>query len=603
MATSGIARMRPTRATMVGLAVVFVSFLAKAWMAYRFPLVPVSDFQRLVEFADLIVEQGPFARSWHWSLAAPGVPMAMSIALAVSDADNVAVARWWSTIAMAAVPLLPLFMLRGVVPGWARVLATALIGLLPAQIVFAQVPAQDTWVQLPVVALACLAVRNLRGVRTGAPAWAAVLYWASVYTRPEMLLAALPIAAAAAWPASVPARRVRAAAVFAVIALGLLGATAVQRGKATDHYALSSPHGGASMLGSYVPGVGFGWTQPEAWVATFDPATADDPLAMRENASKIAWHEIAKRPWFHLQRRVGALLYTGTGMDGSITYWTLLDTAQAPERSVAASRLASRLEPPLHWAFVFVHALFVGAMFVALRRRDPVLLALIATIGMKLALHLLFASQARFFLVITALESIAIAVAAADIARDRIARRYALACAAVGGVFIGGGMLATPAWQASLDDPAPQMLERFVLARDAFEGKCQLQRGKLLHRAASAFGFQVTNADPKPGELARVECSLVPREEGGAFSLEIRDAYAPGGFPDRLVQEAWVDGVQVYHHDIAAEAGDGWWTHKLEIHRGRAMQIVVQIAAVRPDAGPAWGNAAATDVRFVDAAD
>jgi len=586
---------------MVGLAIVFVSFLAKAWMAWRFPLVPVSDFQTLVEFADLIVEQGPFVRSWHWNLAAPGAPMAMSIALLVSDGNNVAAARWWSTIMMSSMPLLPLYMLRGVVPGWARVCATALIALLPAQIIFAQVPAQDTWVQLPVVTLACLAVRNMRGVRTGAPAWAAVLYWASLYTRPEMLLAALPIAVAAAWPIDVPARRVRAAAVFAVLTLGLLGATAVQRGKATDHYAVSSPHGGASMLGAYVPGVGFGWTQPEDWVATFDPATADDPVAMQQNASKIAWREIEKRPWFHFQRRVGALLYTGTGADGSITYWTLLDKAQAPERSVAASKIARRLEIPLRWAFVFVHALFLGAVFVALRRRDAALLVLVATIGLKVALHLVFASQARFFLVIAALESVVIALAAADVARDRIAKRYALACTALGILVIGGGMLATPAWQAALNDPPPQMFERFVVARDAFEGRCQLQRGKLLHRAEAAFGFQVTNADPKPGEIARVECNLTPRAAGGSFSLEIHDSYAPGGFPDRLVQEAWVDGVQVYRHDIAAEAGDGWWTHKLQMQRGRAMQIVVQIAAVRPDAGPAWGNAAATDVRFVDA--
>lgn len=597
---AAIIRARPSGSTIIGLAVVVVSLLVKWWLVVCYPVIPVSDFQSLVEFADAMGREGPFVRTWHWNLASPGASMAMGAAMALFDADNVDVARWWSMLAMAALPLLPLWLLRGAVPGWARVTATAIVALLPAQIVFAAVPAQDTWVQVPVVALACLAVRNLRGAGGGHPVSAATLFAASVAMRPEMLVVAFPLAACAAWPAGAPAQRIRATVAFAVVAALLLGGLAIQRGVATGRYALSSPHGGASMLGAYVPGVGFGWAQPEAWVATFEPQTAANPAAMQERAAALAWAEIGKRPWFHLQRRAGALLFAGTGSDGTITYWTLLGTAQPPERAADASKLAARLDPPLRWGFVLVHALFVGAVAVALRRRDPLLLALVAAIGLKLALHLLFASQARFFLVVSALEAIAIAVAAADAWRDRATRGLALACAAAGSVAIGGGMLALPAWQASLDDPALKIQERFRVARGAFEGSCELQHGTLLHKTASVFGFQVANADPAPGEIARVACRLAARDAGGAFTLEVRDGYAPGGFPDRLVQEVYVDGVRIYRHDIAAEAGDGWWSHPLTLERRQIMDVTVQIVAVRPDAGPAWGNAAATDVRFAE---
>jgi len=77
--------------------------------------------------------------------------------------------------------------------------------------------------------------------------------------------------------------------------------------------------------------------------------------------------------------------------------------------------------------------------------------------------------------------------------------------------------------------------------------------------------------------------------------LQVLDPYAPGGFPDRLVQRVELDGVEVYSHDIAREPGSGWADIPLgKVGAGTKRMVVIQVKAINPDPGPAWGDAART---------
>jgi len=108
----------------------------------------------------------------------------------------------------------------------------------------------------------------------------------------------------------------------------------------------------------------------------------------------------------------------------------------------------------------------------------------------------------------------------------------------------------------------------------------------------------VNHPDPAPGEHATVICRLSPEKLPGHLRLEVNDPYEPGGFPDRMRQVVRVDGQVVYEHDIAKESGSGWWS--LELPSGRDVDFSVSVEALRPDAGPGWGNAAVTRIRLVE---
>jgi hypothetical protein len=272
-----------SRVDALGICIVLLGLLARAWLLAHYPAVPVSDFKRIVEFAGDLATAGPFADVWHWTLLSAGTSTILSLPLAFS-ADGVATARTCTMLAMAALPLLPFFMLRGVVPGSARVVATALIALQPAQVIFSNVVAQDNWGQLPVIALACLTIRNMVAPGKGAPIAAAILWGLSFFIRQEMLLATLPLAIMSAWPFQARERWGRAAVKFVAVATLMILMVAGQRYQATGQFRLTSEHGGSTLLGTYIPGAGFGWKPYESFAASIDPAMADDPDRMMAGA-------------------------------------------------------------------------------------------------------------------------------------------------------------------------------------------------------------------------------------------------------------------------------------------------------------------------------
>lgn len=591
------------------LALFGAALLPRLWLHLAYPATPVSDFAAVVLFAQAFAAQGPAAAGWYWDLINPGTPMALAPLLHLFPGDDGSVAGLATAIAMAIVPLLPLLLLRRAVPAWAALVAGALIALHPAHLVFSGVVAQDNWVQLPVVALACLAIRNARLKGAGMPIASAILLWAAYAFRQEMVLVCLPLALLAAWPHGTGGSRIRNMLLLAAVGAALLVASAVQRDAATGRFALTSSHGGAAMLGSYVPGAGFGWIPYDDHVSRVAPELSGDAERVREQAGALAIKEISKRPLFHVARRFGALLNTATGQDATLSYWSLQgEGVQEPAVAPAAGALGTRLHPWIVLAFVAVHALFLAALPFGIKRCDPAVLALASAIALKVGLHLVFATQARFFLVVLCMEALAIMVVLTTIGRSKRRVFTFAAVAVLVAAVLYAAVRKIPEWEAGVKQlevgaqptlAAPAQLPReFELHAAEATAACVLHAGTMVAANDDVATFQVQNPDPLPGETAELRCLIsgpVP------VLVQVEDKYAPGGFPDRMFQDLAIDGRPVRSHDIAAEPGSGWWTGEVPLQGGRAIEAVVTIRALRPDPGPAWGRAAATSVRLVEA--
>lgn len=599
-------RLGDPREMLAVLGLLLLSVAPKLWLLLAHPAVPISDFKTIVLFAESFARGGPFAPGWYWDLLSPGTSSLIAPFMAAWPGHDAAVARWLTFLVMALLPLVPVVALRGAVPAKARLLMGALIALQPAQFVFSNVVSQDNWIQLPVIVLACLAIRNERLRGRGVPALAALLLCLSMYIRQEMLLVCLPLAVLAAWPWNGSRKTlVRASVVFLVVATLCSLLVAVQREGATGRFALTTKHGGAALLGSYVPGAGFGWVPYDDYVARVAPGIAGDAKAVRSHAAGLAIREILSRPGFHLVRRTGATLNAATGADGSLAYWSLY-AADPPTNQASPGRaLANRLQPWIVAGFVLVHALFAGAMLPALRRRDLAMLALAAAIAIKLALHLVIATQARFFLVAGSLEALAIGLAFVHIASSRRLLVAFAAAALVAAAGLSYCVSRLPGWEQAalqadarwLDSVTPRP-SRISLGTADASVDCELVHGKMLELSGASLAFQVERADPAPGDSAELRCDVTARAAPGGLRLEVQDGYAAGGFPDRMFQQVWIDGELVYNHDISARAWSGWWPYELDLSRGKPVRVVVAVKALHPDPGPGWGNAAATGVRF-----
>jgi hypothetical protein len=53
--------------------------------------------------------------------------------------------------------------------------------------------------------------------------------------------------------------------------------------------------------------------------------------------------------------------------------------------------------------------------------------------------------------------------------------------------------------------------------------------------------------------------------------------------------------VEVFSHDIAREPGSGWANISLgQVGTGTKKRVVIELKAIRPDPGAAWGDASRT---------
>jgi len=600
------------------LLLVTASVGARVFLALRFPTIPDSDFKGVVAFADALATQGITTGGWYWNLFSQGTSTILSLVIVMVPSDPTTTARMTTAIMLGLLPLFPLLLLRNRVPWWGCFLAAAIIAFQPALVIFSSVVAQDNWVMLPVIPLACLVVRNLWGSRKGYPVWAALLWCVAGYIREEMFVAALPLAIAASWVPTDSGLRLKRTLAFAGTAWLLLICIGMQRHAATGNFALTTSHGGSSILGSYAPGAGFGWVDPQPFIAAKDPSLLDPSNRIVKQAppaagggqageygasdiargqAKLAIEEIMRRPGLHVVQRLGALYAAASDKDGTLEYWALTDpNVQGEVNRTAATSFATKMAPYVYWGLIALHVLFVGAVFVAIRERSALMLVLIGTILLKMGIHVLVAMQGRFLIVTDALEALVVTVALVRMSQQPRA----------GIAFVAGALAAlatclvsshyydrVQSWVAVQEWNRDDLHYRFALRLPHTEVDCHMDRGELTTLNGDSVVFQLPR-EPRPGDFAEVVCTQPGGSQQG-LQLDIHDGYAPGGLPDRIVQEAIVDGKTIQKHDIAAEPGAGWWS--VEVPSG-GQAITVRIEAIAPDAGARWGDAGATELRF-----
>jgi hypothetical protein len=287
--------------------------------------------------------------------------------------------------------------------------------------------------------------------------------------------------------------------------------------------------------------------------------------------------------------------------DAENLFWSVgAADALPPERRESGAAFAARWAPALRVELALISGLFAAAIALGARRRatpdapaaaaprrDPAILLLAAAVLLKLGVQAVVSPMGRLMVPAVALELLAIALAAslpAGSARERLGM---LALAAGVAAFL---LLATPPLRALArrKDEAPLPIRRFPLALGGGGfAECSLDSGRLtgIHwgRARLALGSDM----PPAGQVARVTCD-VPADRAG-MTLRLEDAYAASGFTGRVLERVTGDGRELLRHDVGGPEGATW----LSVPLGGARRVTVEILAVNPDPGWAWGAASA----------
>jgi hypothetical protein len=565
-------------------------------VALIYPTRPVSDFRMLLLFAQGLRERGLTDPNAEWGLLNAGLPTILSFILRIAPGSPEAVSRIATAVWVGLAPVAVFMILRGSLSRPLRIVGALLLALWPGQIAVSAVLAQDNWVITPLVALAALAVAAVRTGR-GRPVAAAVLWALVTYIRQEMLVAALP-AALVAGTGAARTMAGRQVAKLALVAGALFSLIAAQRYGATGRFALTTSHGGLSLLGTYVPGYALDWSDPRPYTASVDASLLDDPGRLREEAGRLAVREIMARPPFHLVKRFAAVVTNWRSADSETLYWAFWNAEASQELPAHARTFAERVGRLARGEILVVHLLALAAFLLGALSRRMDILTLAAVVALKVAVHAVIVSQGRFFLPVLAVEALAIPLGIeVALSRPRAAS-LALATAAVLLAALLPASEAAVRWVERHEHDI-QRTYRFTLRAPGGLAAlaCVVDRGWVSALAGNEARLELARRDPLPGDVARASCA-VQSSPGVTAVLGVLDDYAGGGHPNRIVQRVEVDGREALRHDLAATAGSGWMEVPLELEGTSARAVTVQVAADRPDQGPAWGWAGRTTFRI-----
>jgi len=421
------------------VVIILLGVLPRLGFVFLFPTQPISDFRGLVDFA-IALSDSVFARGvWQWEFFNAGLPTILSGIIRISPASPETTARWATAILTGLVPILPYAIWHGVLSFRARILAGLFLALWPGQIFFSGVIAQDNWVIIPTVALPSLAVRSLVAHDGGHPCWSAVLFALGTFIRQEMFVVLIPVALASAGLGAGDKRLKRHLFLWMSAVLLFLLLIAGQRAVATGRFALTTEHGGKSVLGAYVPGAGLDyWTDPSPYIASVDPSLLSDKKRLQEESYRLALKEALRRPKFHLIRIVSAVLNCLGRPDTSNFYWSLSASSVLPQEYTQRSDLfIKRISRLINPFMVMIHTLFLASLLFGLFRRHWPILVVAATILLKTLVHGVIVAQPRYFMPAIALEWLAIALWIDDVIHSReIAQSVAITLGAVIVIFL-----------------------------------------------------------------------------------------------------------------------------------------------------------------------
>jgi hypothetical protein len=596
------------RETVAVLLLLFLGLVPRLLFVSSFPTIPIADFHNLVAFGVALRDRGIISSGhlWFWDFFNPGFSLILcGIFHLVPYSDPDTVARVATAIASGLMPLVPFLIWRGVLPFWVRLTAGIALAMWPGQILFSGVASQDNWIIFPALILGALAVRSLMSKERPHLLSAALLYGAAVAIRQEAVMVLLPLFLAVVRPQlRATWQRWMAIVLAAVLPLTALAA---YRYLCTGRFALTTRHGGLTILGSHIPGAASGWIQPSPYIASVRPDLLGNSEAQFSEASRLAFDEIRRRPFYHAVRDVSLAGHIILNAEGASLPWSLGQPEVLPPALCArGAALAERLVRPLRVEFEAIGILFLAAIVVGIGRKNWAILVLATVPLLNLAVHAVTNPEGRFLFVGTALELLAIVLATFELRTMARKPRLFLAARslAIGTAVMFVVFYFTPrlqAWTRS-HDVVPQRGYHFVLETPGHDATmtCEMHHGFLSALTGSAsVTVRTMHIDPPPGESATAECEVTGSGKPGSLVVQVLDPYARGGFPDRMMQRVEVDGVEVFAHDIAKEPGSGWADIPLNKRgAGDKHRVIVEVKAIRPDIGPAWGAAAETQFRL-----
>jgi hypothetical protein len=579
----------------VGTRVLFA-----AWL----PTQPVSDFRGIIDFALDLRDKSLFVPGYYWDVFNLGPPLALSVLLRVFPQDPEVTARFATAVWCGLMPVFPFVLWRRALPLWVRLLAGGLLALWPGQVFFSSVVAQDNWGLVPAVALACLAVPPLLDPeRRPHPVAAGLLYALGVTMRQEMLFMLFPPLLAAAGLLRRKGWRLKNLAACALAAGLPFLALAAQRQKATGKFALSSGHAGYTLLGTVVPGATpVYWKDPVSFIATVEPDLVRDRQRMFSESKRIALAEVKRRPGFQALRVLTFGLRLPFYSDQELLYWIALAPGTQPETHASrAQKFSNLVFPLLLLELIAIQGAFLFAVSIGIARRNWAILVVALAVLLKIGLHLVLVSQARFYLPATALELPVIALGFWEASRAKSRWRTVAAFA---------GCLAASAalWQAGKPlyaqlksmDVEEQRTYRFTLTSWEHPGvlRCTVRQGRLTALGDTEAVLETLHDDPAPGEKATADCTLTQPGAPLPLRVEVLDGYAPGGYPGRMTQRVEIDGREVVSHDIAAASWTGWKGAPTGVVApGQAKRVRIEVVAEKPEPGLYWGPAGSTRIR------
>ncbi len=483
-----------------------------------FPTLPFWDSLQLIHFGELIRSNGVAAPGWYWGQFNPGLPMILALILKM-HLPVVTSARFATALLTGLLGLVPFLIWRGVVAFRWRLLAGLLLALWPGQIVFSGVVVQDNWVLLPMVSLACLAVRRLRSpFGRDRPLISALLFVVCIAIRQEMLVALLPLAIAAGISNSASRRRARDIATMAAALVTFTALLCFQRWQATGRFTLATEHGALGLFGSFMPGAGTeGWIDARSYAAARDPSTKQGLFGSPGQLLRLTVEEVERRPAFHALRIIAWLPRLALDADSDALHWSMGVPQSLP------TEIRARADAFLHYArplsvvvLALIQGAFAATLIIGIRRRRSDILLLASAVALKFAIHIVVSPLGRLVLPTIALELLAIPLAAGELSQVPRTKRVRLLFA--GGAVSAGLLIFVPPLSALVSRlDARELIGVRSFRLDAGQGcaiRCEVRRGALIG----------LTPDLAAARNAEIGCSLPLTPSGATLELRVHGA-------------------------------------------------------------------------------
>jgi hypothetical protein len=373
----------------------------------------------------------------------------------------------------------------------------------------------------------------------------------------------VPARAAAGLPGRRRGRTGRLLRVAAAAAIPLL-ALASERRAATGRFAVTTEHGGLGLLGTVAPGsAAAGWVDPTLYAASVEPQLLRQPVALRRAAWRLALDEARRRWRFHAFRSAVAALRLSVESDAQNLFWGLdAPGALSTERAASGAAWARTVRPLLRVELALVASLFIAALALGIRKRDPAILVLCSAVVLKILVQVLFSPLGRLMVPAIALELVVVPLALADLAPPA-GRRERLSFVIVAAAAAAALLAALPPLQslAIRKDEAPPVVRRFplLIAGGGGWAECVVETGRLTAISGDRAWIGAADEAGTSAQAARASCRLPELRPGAALGLDLECPSVVGAGPGLPTERVEADGRERFRRDLDGKPPAAWF--------------------------------------------